>query len=66
MDWRTKTGVGAVLAVFGGAGMALGPTLGATALGRPWSFLVGFVVGLVAGLGVALTVSGLIDRRRAM
>jgi hypothetical protein len=45
--------------------MALGPVVGATTLGRPWSFLAGFVVGVIAGIGAALAVHGLIERRRA-
>ena len=64
MDPRTKTSVGAVLAVVGALAMILGPTFGATTLGRPWSFLVGFVVGIIAGMGVTLAISGLIDMRR--
>jgi hypothetical protein len=62
VDWQTKTGTGAVLAVLGGIGMALGPSLGATALGRPWSFIVGFMVGVATGIGVVLVISGLIDK----
>ena len=57
MESSQKTGIGAVLAILGAAGMILGPTLGATELGRPWSFLVGFVVGLICGLGVTLAIS---------
>lgn len=64
MKPSTKTGVGAVLGIVGAAGMILGPTLGAAALGRPWSFLLGFVVGIVAGMGVTLAISGLLDMRR--
>ena len=63
MDWQKKTGTGAALAILGGIGMALGSSLGATALDQPWSFLAGFVVGVIAGIGVALVISGLIDRR---
>jgi hypothetical protein len=59
-----KCGVGAALATFGGIATALAPTLGVTALGRPWSFLAGFVVGLVGGLGVALAIFGMIELRR--
>ena len=66
MDWRTKTGVGAVFGVIGALGIVLGPSLGAADLGRPWSFLVGFVFGILAGLGVSLSVSGLLDRRRSV
>ncbi len=63
MESSTKMSVGAVLAVFGGIGMALGPTVGATELGRPWSFVAGFTVGIAAGIGVVLTISGLLDFR---
>ena len=59
-----KTGIGAVLAIAGGLGMILGPTLGATLLGRPLSFLAGFVVGVLSGVGVALAISGMLDMRR--
>jgi CBS-domain-containing membrane protein len=65
MDSKKSLGAGVVLVIFGGAGMILAPTLGATELARPWSFLAGFLVGIVAGLGVALTVHGLAGRRRA-
>ncbi len=65
MDPRKSLNLGAVLAVFGAAGMFLAPTLGATELARPWSFVVGFVVGIVTGTGAALTIYGLIERRRA-
>jgi hypothetical protein len=58
-----KLGAGTVLSVLGGIGGALAPTLGATALGRPWSFLAGFVFGLMAGTGVVLAISGLIERK---
>ena len=64
MDTRTKLGLGSVLAILGALGMILAPTLGATALTRPWSFLAGFLVGVVCGLGVALTVAGLLEHRR--
>jgi len=64
MEWQRKTGVGAVLGVLGGIFVVVGPVLGLTELGRPWSFLVGFVVGVITGLGAVLTVSGLLDRRR--
>ncbi len=60
---RTKLAVGSVLAILGGIGMAIGPFLGASDLGRPTSFLVGFMVGVVAGVGVALAVSGLLEQR---
>lgn len=62
MGTTKRLGAGAVLSVLGGIGGALAPTLGVTALGRPWSFLAGFVLGLMAGTGVVLAISGLIER----
>lgn len=59
-----KTPIGACLAALGGIGMSLTPTMGATELARPWSFLAGVLVGLSAGAGAALTVGGLIERKR--
>jgi hypothetical protein len=44
--------------------MVLAPTLGATGLDKPWSFLAGFVVGIVCGLGITLVIYGLVARRR--
>lgn len=60
---RTKLAVGSVLAILGGIGMAIGPFLGASELGRPLSFLAGFMVGVVAGVGVAIAVAGLLEQR---
>ena len=65
MNPQTKTGLGAPLAVLGGIGIIVGPYLGATALGRPWSFLVGFALGVVTGIGTALCVAGLLEIRRS-
>jgi hypothetical protein len=62
VEWSTKLTVGSVLAILGGLGMAVGPLLGLTDLGRPLSFLAGFMIGVVAGGGAALAISGLIDR----
>jgi len=45
-------------------GIVLGPALGLTDLGRPWSFLVGFATGVIAGLGTALSVAGLAGMRQ--
>jgi hypothetical protein len=58
-----KLGIGALLAILGGIGMVLAPTLGATHLARPWSFIAGFAVGIISGLGVALTIFGFFEKR---
>jgi hypothetical protein len=63
MNVEHKLGIGAILSLAGGMGMVLAPTLGFTALGRPWSFIAGLVVGIACGIGVVLVVSGLLDRR---
>ena len=59
-----KLGIGACLCVVGALGIILGPALGVTDLGHPWSFLVGFMTGVIAGLGTALSVAGLVGMRR--
>ena len=64
MNPRKALGAGVVLAILGGIGMILAPTLGATGLPRPWSFLAGFGVGVISGLGVTLVIYGLIGRGR--
>ena len=64
MPSSSKLALGSLLAVIGGLGMILGPTVGASALPVPWSFLAGFVAGLAGGLGMALTIFGLLERRQ--
>ena len=59
-----KLGIGACLCAIGALGIVLGPALGLTDLGRPWSFLVGFATGVIAGLGTALSVVGLAGMRQ--
>jgi len=59
-----KLGIGACLCAIGALGIVLGPALGLTDLGRPWSFLVGFATGVIAGLGTALSVAGLAGMRQ--
>jgi predicted ABC-type sugar transport system permease subunit len=61
---RTKIALGSMLAGIGGLGIVLSVLQGWSAVPRPWGFLLGFVVGLLAGLGVALAVSGFVERRR--
>jgi len=59
-----KLGLGAPLAAIGAMGFVLGPALGLTSLGRPWTFVVGFTFGLMAGFGATLCVAGLAELRR--
>lgn len=60
-----KLGIGACFALLGALGIVFGPVMGLTNLAYPWSFLAGFVTGILAGLGATLSISGLLDRRRA-
>ena len=64
MTSSTKLALGSLLAVIGGLGMILGPTVGATELPTPWSFIAGFLAGLAGGIGVALSIFGLLERRQ--
>jgi len=59
-----KLGLGSFLGILGAAGIILGPLFGLSEIVRPWSFILGFIFGLSAGLGVALSISGLLDRRK--
>jgi len=61
---KRRLAVGACLCVAGALGSILGPALGLTDLGRPWSFLAGFTFGIIAGLGATLSVAGLLGIRR--
>ena len=61
---KRRLGIGACLCVVGALGFILGPALGLTDLGRPWSFLLGFAIGVIAGLGATLSVAGLAGLRR--
>jgi len=63
VDSQQKLGFGSVLAVIGAFGIVAGPLFGWSSIDRPWSFLLGFLFGVMAGIGVALGISGLIDRR---
>lgn len=63
MDPEKKISIGAFLGVVGSVGIILGFLLGAPNLAGPWDFLVSFALGVSAGLGVALSVSGLLERR---
>ncbi len=59
-----KQALGAVFASLGGAGIILGPLLGFSELGRPWSFVFGFVFGVLAGTGFALSLFGLHEMKK--
>jgi predicted ABC-type sugar transport system permease subunit len=63
LNTQQKLGFGSVLALLGVAGIVIGSMLGFSSLAWPSSFLLGFVFGILAGIGVALSISGLIDRR---
>lgn len=64
MQTNTKLGLGSVLAILGGIGLAVGPILGIPDLPWPLPFLAGFAVGISAGAGGALALFGLIERRK--
>ena len=64
MKSEKKLGVGSLFSVVGAAGIILGPILGFSDLARPWSFVLGFVFGVLSGVGVALAISGLLERRK--
>lgn len=61
---KKKLSMGAILAILGAAGIILGPHLGFTELGRAWSFIAGFIFGLLSGAGVALSVFGILEKRK--
>jgi hypothetical protein len=66
MEARTnaRLGLGSALATIGGIAFVLGPALGLTDLGRPWTFLAGLAVGMTAGAGGALVIGGLLEKRK--
>jgi hypothetical protein len=55
---------GIILAILGGVGIILGPMFKFTELLRPWSFFLGFVFGIMSGVGAALTLFGLLEKRK--
>lgn len=55
---------GFILAILGGAGIVLGPIFGLTELVRPWSFILGFIFGIMSGVGAALTLFGLLEKKK--
>jgi hypothetical protein len=64
MRVEKKIAIGAICAIIGGAGVILGPLIGFSELARPWSFVLGFVLGVLGGIGVALTLFGLLEKRK--
>ena len=64
MEPRRSLAWGALLAILGGVGIVFSIIFGWTALPSPWDFLLGFVLGILSGLGCALSVYGLIIRKR--
>jgi hypothetical protein len=64
MNPKTKLILGSILTILGGFGIIFGPIFKLTELASPWSFIVGFLTGLFAGLGVALSISGLMSRKK--
>ena len=66
MSTDTKIGLGSALSALGALAIALSLLLGWTEAPTSWVLLLGFVVGLLIGLGAALTIVGLIERRRAV
>jgi len=65
MELSQRLGLGSVLAIAGGAGIAYLPLAGVTDLPAPWPLLIGFVCGLSAGVGAALALHALIRIRGA-
>ena len=61
---HAKMAFGSALVTLGGLLMLLPPIVGRYSFPSPWDFLLGFTTGLLAGMGSALTVGGLIERRR--
>jgi len=63
-SWQTKTGLGALLAVIGALVVVLSHLLGWTTHPYAWVPWLEFAAGVMAGVGAALTVGGLLERRR--
>jgi uncharacterized membrane protein YccC len=61
---QTKTGLGAALAVAGALVVVLSHLLGWTTHPYAWVPWLEFAAGVVAGIGAAVTVSGMLERRR--
>lgn len=66
MTTKNKIGLGSILAVFGGIGIVLGPSLGFTRLSEPWSFITGIIIGIIGGIGAVLSILGLLENRKSI
>jgi len=64
MDTKVKLYIGSLFALVGAFGLIFGPTLGATMLGKPWSFMVGFLMGVMGGMGAVLSIDGLLKMKQ--
>lgn len=64
MTTDQKLGGGAVLATLGALGIILAPIFGWTETSGPAGFALGLLFGIAAGVGIAMSVSGLLGRRR--
>jgi hypothetical protein len=63
MKTQTEIALGSFLATLGALGVVLPLVLGWSPQ-RPWSVVFGFAAGLSAGLGTALSLAGLVERKR--
>ena len=61
---HAKMAFGSALVTLGGLLVLLSPIVGWYSFPSPWDFVIGFATGLFAGMGSALTVGGLVERRR--
>ena len=66
MKTKNQIVIGSFLTIIGGLGIILGPVFNLTELVSPWGFIIGFFTGLTTGLGVALSISGLISKRKEL
>jgi hypothetical protein len=63
MEYQTKLRIGAVLSIFGAVGIIVILVLGLDPAPAELRFVTGFFIGLIAGIGMALAISGLLNRK---